>query len=135
MALYLADTSAWHRSRGVFGRWSRLMAQGDLAVCVPVVLELLYSARGPRDFLALQDHLEGLPRLPLDETVAVAAGRTQAALAARGQHRGPKPVDLLIAAVAEAHGAVLLHYERHFDQIARVTGQSAEWISRPGSLD
>jgi hypothetical protein len=40
-----------------------------------------------------------------------------------------------VAAVAEANDAVLLHYDRHFDLIARVTGQPAEWLARRGSLD
>jgi hypothetical protein len=31
--------------------------------------------------------------------------------------------------------AILLHYDRHFDAIARVTGQPGEWIARRGSLD
>jgi len=40
-----------------------------------------------------------------------------------------------VAAVAEAHDAILLHYDRHFDLIARVTGQPAEWLARRGSLN
>ena len=44
-------------------------------------------------------------------------------------------MDLLIAATAKVHGAVLLHYDRHFDLIARVTGQPTEWLARRGSLD
>ncbi len=51
------------------------------------------------------------------------------------QHRAPKPVDLLIAAVAESHGVVLLHYDRHFDAIVRATGQPAQWLAKRGSLD
>ena len=70
--------------------------------------------------------------MPRAETLAA---RTQAALAERSQHRGPSPLDLLIAAVAEANAAVLLHYDRHFDLIARVTGQPTEWLARRGSLD
>jgi predicted nucleic acid-binding protein len=61
--------------------------------------------------------------------------RGQRSLAGRGQHRGPTPVDLLIAAVAEVHEVTLLHYDRHFDLIARATGQPAEWLTRRGSLD
>ena len=57
------------------------------------------------------------------------------ALAATSQHRGPKVIDLLVAGVAEASGAILLHYDRHFDAIARVTGQPTEWLARRGTLD
>ena len=39
------------------------------------------------------------------------------------------------AAVAEAHGAILIHYDRHFDVIQRVTGQPMEWLARRGTLD
>ena len=71
----------------------------------------------------------------MDERAERVATRTQAALAERSQHRGPTPVDLLIAAIAEVNGATLLHYDRHFDTIARVTGQPMEWLARRGSLD
>ena len=56
-------------------------------------------------------------------------------LAGRSHHRGPTPIDLYVAAGAELSGATLLHYDRHFDAIARVTGQSTEWIAPRGSLD
>jgi predicted nucleic acid-binding protein len=133
--LYLADTSAWHRSGAAFDRWADLVARGELAVCVPVVLELAYSARGARDFSSLQDQLTGLPNLPLDEQASAAATEMQSALVKRAQHRGPRPMDLLIAAIASIHGAILLHYDRHFDAVARVTGQPMEWLARRGSLD
>jgi predicted nucleic acid-binding protein len=60
--------------------------------------------------------------------------RAQAALAGRSQHRGPVPIDLLVAAVAEVNELTLLHYDRHFDAIARVTGQPSEWIATRGTL-
>jgi predicted nucleic acid-binding protein len=133
LALYLADTSAWHRSARVFDRWLELV--DTLALCTPVRLELLSSARGPADYEAVSDNLLGFRHLPLDSRADRIATRTQAALARRSQHRGPTPVDLLIAAIAEVNGAVLLHYDRHFDAIARVTGQPMEWLARRGSLD
>ena len=111
------------------------MEAGALAVTPPVSLELLYSARGPADYASLRDELQGLPRLPLDDRAASTAERTLDALAQQSQHRGPRPVDLLIAAIAQVNAAVLLHYDRHFDAIARVTGQPAEWLARRGSLD
>jgi hypothetical protein len=39
------------------------------------------------------------------------------------------------AANAEVNGTTLLHYDRHFDAIGRVTGQPMEWLARRGSLD
>lgn len=135
MAPYLADTSAWNRSRLVAERWSALIDQNELALCTPVRLELLHAARGKADFADFSSELDGLPHLALSHRIEALAIRTQAALADRSQHRGPKPIDLLIAAIAETHGATLLHYDRHFDLIARATGQPAEWLARRGSLD
>jgi predicted nucleic acid-binding protein len=135
VARYLADTSAWHRSGQVAERWSALIDRDELVLCAPVRLEILWSARGPRDYEALATDLEGFQTLAIDERAELAAGRAQARLAARSQHRGPLPVDLLVAAVAEVNQLTLLHCDGHFDTIARVTGQPAEWIARRGSLD
>ena len=136
--LYLADTSAWWRSRAnesIALRWARLLARRDLAVCAPLQLELLYSARGSADYSVLREELEGLVTLHATPDAEAVALSTQQALAAKGQHRGPKPVDLLIAAIAKVHGAVLIHYDRHFDLIVRITRQRAEWLAPRGSLD
>ena len=60
------------------------------------------------------------------------AMEVQHELAARGQHRTPLP-DLMIAAAAEVHGAVLLHYDSDFDRIADATGQATKWIVPRGT--
>jgi len=133
LALYLADTSAWHRSGRAFDRWLELV--DDLALCTPVRLELFVSARGPGDYRTVSDNLLGFRHLSMGESAERVATQTQALLAQRSQHRGPTPIDLLIAAIAEVNGATLLHYDRHFDTIARVTGQPMEWLARRGSLD
>ena len=134
MPLYLADTSAWNRSTSQAARWADLLLTDRIAICAPVRLELLYSARTRNDYATLRNDLAGLPDLPVDARAVAFAERAQAALATASQHRGPKPIDLLIAAVAEAAGVTLLHYDRHFDAIARVTGQPTEWLARRGSL-
>jgi predicted nucleic acid-binding protein len=136
-ALYLADTSAWHRSGRAAVRewWSDILLRGALAICSPVRLELLYSARGRADFELLRDDLSGLPELATDADVARRAEDVQGLLAASSQHRGPTPSDLYIAAVAELNGATLLHYDRHFDAVARATRQPMEWIAPRGTLD
>jgi predicted nucleic acid-binding protein len=132
---YLADTSAWHRRGQVAKRWNTLVERDNVVLCAPVALELLYSARSKADYEEIAAGLEGFLHLPLDSHGEALARRTQALLATRGQHRGPAPVDLLIAAIAETHEVTLLHYDRHFDAIARVTRQPAEWLARLGSLN
>lgn len=135
MAPYLADTSAWNRSRLVERRWSEMIEENELVLCTPVRLELLYSARGGADYEQFARDLDRFPQLGLDTRAERAARRSQAALAERGQHRGPKPIDVLVAAIAEVNAVTLLHYDRHFDLIARVTGQPTQWLARRGSLD
>jgi hypothetical protein len=135
---YLADTSAWHRSgatAAIRERWNELLLSESLVLTSPVRLELLFSARGPVDYATLADDLAALPQVPLGEPVAARAEEIQAMLAGRSHHRGPTPVDLFIAAVAELNELTLVHYDRHFDAIARVTGQPTEWIAPRGTLD
>ena len=135
---FLVDTSAWNRSNAtpeLSSRWTDLSVSGQVAICPPVRLELLFSARGPADYAAFADELDGLPSCPLSHRLAGRAEAVQALLAARSQHRGPNAVDLLVAAIAEANEITLVHYDRHFDVIARVTGQPTEWIAPRGSLD
>jgi len=134
VAYYLADTSAWNRSGRISDRWSTLVETGRLLLCVPVRLELLYSAR-KNDYDGLARDLDGFTHLPLDARAESAALRAQQKLATTSQHRGPAVTDLLIAGIAEANDVVLLHYDRHFDVIARTTGQPAQWLAKRGSLD
>jgi predicted nucleic acid-binding protein len=129
---YLADTSAWSRSTAVADRWDEL--RDELFLCSTVRLELLYSARSPATYQALCHDLSTIPDLPLDDDVCATAERAQALLADASKHRGPAPIDLLVAATAEAYGVTLLHYDRHFDAIGDVTGQPMEWLAPRGSL-
>ncbi len=52
--------------------------------------------------------------------------------ALRGQHRTPIP-DLMLAAIAHAHSAVVLHYDSDYERVAEVTGQPHEWIIPQGA--
>jgi predicted nucleic acid-binding protein len=138
VARYLADTSAWTRSqatRPIAARWGLLIELDEIAISVPIQLELLYAARGRVEYRERHAELNALPRLPLMPSDVDRAADCQAALAERSRHRGPTPVDLLVAAAAERNGLTVLHYDRHFDAIARVTGQPTEWLARRGTLD
>jgi predicted nucleic acid-binding protein len=54
------------------------------------------------------------------------------ALARRGQHRAVGLSDLLIAAVAERAGLIVLHYDADYDLVAAVTGQPTQWVMPRG---
>lgn len=97
---------------------------------VPVVLELLRSARNAVELRALAEEYDALGHVELTPAIGRRARQVQAALALRGYHRGPTPTDLLVAAAAEAVGAELWHCDRHFELIAGVTGQPHRRLGR-----
>lgn len=134
--MVLADTSAFHianRVPAVRGVLNNLAERYLLATCVPVDLELGQSARTVRDFQAVAGlRARLLIDLPLTEQVAARAREVQGMLAARGLHRGIGRADLLIAAAAELHGATVLHYDRDYDRIARVSSQPTDWVMPAG---
>ena len=133
---YLIDKSALARMRHprVQARLEPILEAGEAATCAIVDLEVLYSVRNAREHArtrrrrALAYH-----RLEMTEAMFRRAIDVQGLLALRGHHRVPIP-DLVIAAVAEQAGVVLLHYDADFDRIAAVTGQEMEWVAPRGSV-
>ena len=138
LTLYLADTSAWHRAThpGVAAAWEARLAADAIATCADVRLEILYSARSAKDYDRLKEELLALRQLPCGAEQIDRALDVQRALARRGglHHRSVKIPDLLIAASAEAAGAVVWHYDEDYDRIAKITGQPVEWIVPRGTL-
>lgn len=134
VARYLADKSALSRAHlaPVALRLEPLFVGGEIATCGIVDLELLFSARSHADCVAILADRRSLPRAEVSETVTERAIEVQAALAAKGQHRGVSIPDLLIAAAAEAAGLSVLHYDADFDRVAEVTGQAVEWVVAQG---
>ncbi len=55
----------------------------------------------------------------------------QSALATRGQHRAPSIPDLLVAATAELAELTVLHLDKDFELIAKITGQPHERLELP----
>lgn len=132
---YLADKSALARMPvpAVRDRLEPLLVEGLVATCGIIDLELGYSARDTATHLRVVEERRSLPRAPLDDSVFERAMAVQGLLAQRGQHRLPIP-DLVIAACAELAGLTVLHYDVDFAHIAKVTGQSQEWIVARGAL-
>ena len=56
------------------------------------------------------------------------AVEVQVLLADRGQHRAPAIPDLLVAATAELAALTVLHLDKDFELIARLTGQPTERV-------
>lgn len=101
-----------------------------------VDLEVGYSARDPAGYSrTARARAIGFTDLPLEPAIGERAREVQAMLARRSQHRAAGIVDLLTAAIAEHHSAVVLHYDSDFDHIAEVTGQQTRWVVRRASVD
>ena len=132
---YLVDTSVW--ARALQPRvLQRLEAIGGhrLWTCRLVDLEVVYGTHS-RDVAQAVAARRGLPSVELPPAAFERALTSAALLASRNLHRHAKPVDLVIAAAAELNGLTVLHYDRDFDNIAKVTRQPVEWVARPGTLD
>jgi predicted nucleic acid-binding protein len=134
-AHYLADTSALVRivnDEAVRTRWERQIAAGTIAFCPVVELEFLYTARSKAHRGEILEALRtAFSWIAMPERVFDRAAEVQAALTGVGAHRSAGAVDLLVAAAAEFHGLTLLHHDRDFDQVVRVTGQRARWLFPP----
>jgi predicted nucleic acid-binding protein len=99
-------------------------------------LEAGYSGSGFVDVRTIAERRKSLyVVLPITEVIAERARDVQIRMAARGYHRASGVIDLITAAVAEHHGATILHYDGDFEHIAAVTSQPHTWIAPPGSLD
>ncbi len=133
---YLVDTSVLARARQdvVGDRLAALAQAGRLWTCRLIDLEVVYASRA-RDVADVLEERRALPEAPITAAVMSRALQVAAAMAKSGLHRGAKPVDLVIAAAAEAAGLAVLHYDDDFDRIAAVTRQPTEWVAAAGSLD
>jgi predicted nucleic acid-binding protein len=135
--LYLIDTSAHARIyhppiRAVI---AGLITDRAAATCVTVDLEAGYSGRDVADVRAIAERRRTLYLvLPINEAIAERARDVQLRMAARGHHRAAGVIDLLTAAVAEHHGAVLLHYDADFEHITTTTGQPHAWVAPRGTI-
>jgi predicted nucleic acid-binding protein len=137
MPAYLADKSAIvHLGKPtVAAKLVPLMLAGQIATCGVVELEVLYSARSERDLQETRkDRAMAYPRIAMSESDFRRAEDVMALLAKRGHHRAVSLPDLLIAAVAERAGLIVLHYDGDFEIVGSVTRQRIEWVAPQGSL-
>lgn len=94
-----------------------------------VAFEVLQTAQNGREFDLLTEELEALREIFLSRSIIAAARSALRRMAhhSSGLHRIPM-TDLLVAAAAENHGIGVLHYDGHFDRLARFLHFDSRWI-------
>lgn len=137
MVIYVVDTSVLARlhQKPVLTRVTEIGTH-NCRVAIPSVLEMGFSARNFTEHTKITDMLNStftvVPASPWTQDYAV---QMQSSMAAGGAHRSARVADLLIAATAMQLNATVLHYDRDFDAVAKLTGSRCEWVAPPGSLD
>jgi predicted nucleic acid-binding protein len=129
----LVDTSVWIE---VFRRDTafRLESVADLeevVTCLPVIQEVLQGFRDERAFQVARESLYALPivespltRAVFDEAIDLYRRSRQAGVTVRSG------VDCLIAACALRHGLTVVHRDRDFNDLARISPLEAHDILR-----
>ena len=129
--MLLVDTSLWIE---VFRKPARLRIEDhvdfdDIVTCLPVMQEVLQGFSDERAFLVAREAMRALPIVEspirqalVDEAVDLYRAARRAGVTVRSG------VDCLIAACAIRHGLTVLHHDRDFDAIARVSPLSAKRI-------
>lgn len=136
---FLFDTSALMRAAknpDVLKIIEVAIDDGVAATCDTVDLEIGYSARDAATLKTLRaSRQEHYVHLPVTPGVGARAMEIQELMAQRGLHRAAGAMDLMTAAIAEAHRAIIVHYDADFEYIALVTGQRQQWVAPRGSID
>lgn len=133
---YLVDTSVFARIEipEVGDRLEQLAIAGRVWTCRVIDLELTSAARR-RDVARMIAERRTFPEAQITPAVLDRALQVAGLMAAKGLHRGAKPIDLIIAAAAETRGLSVLHYDDDYDRIAKITRQPTEWIAKAGTLE
>jgi predicted nucleic acid-binding protein len=109
-------------------QWADRIDRGLVKISTVTRLEVGYSARSGED-LRESLRLPPLAAMPVEHQTPATEDRAVEVLtllADRGQHRAPSIPDLMIAATAELAGLTVLHLDKDFEIIARITGQPLE---------
>lgn len=122
--LVLADSSAWvshltGQRTAASAAIDDLLRVHRIAINEIVRLEVLTGVLNESQYAELADTFLGLHVLPISDAIWRRAERLRFELRQQG-HLVPVP-DVLIASCALLYGCELLHADRHFDVVARLT--------------
>ena len=129
--MLLVDTSVWIE---VFRKPSRVRLDqvvdfDEIVTCLPIVQEVLQGFRDERAFLTARESMYALPTVasPLtqpvfDQAIELYRSARRAGITIRSG------VDCLIAACAIKHSLAVLHRDRDFDLLAKVSSLESRRI-------
>jgi hypothetical protein len=129
--VFLVDTSVWVEvfRKPLRVRLEAIVEFDSVVTCLPVVQEVLQGFADERGFLVARDAMRALPIVESPLQAAVFDEAVQLyRLARRAGHTVRSGVDCLIAACALRHGLTVLHHDRDFDALARVSPLSAQEV-------
>ena len=111
--------------------WATRIERGLVRISTVTRLEVGFSARSAEDLVNSFEEppLSSMPVEYLTPLIEDRAVTIQHVLAARGEHRGPSIPDLLIAATADLAQLTVLHLDKDFELIAKLTGQPVERLN------
>jgi predicted nucleic acid-binding protein len=129
----LVDTSVWIEvfRRGTTFQLESVADLEEVVTCLPVIQEVLQGFRDERAFQVARESLYALPivesplqRAVFDEAIELYRRSRQAGVTVRSS------VDCLIAACALRHGLTVVHRDRDFTRLARISPLEAHDILR-----
>lgn len=127
LARYLIDTSAIVRlvtKPKLREQWEEAITAGAIAYCAATELEIRHSSRSVEHGESIRRTLnEMFIWTPMSDRCWERAINVQNALVANGTQRSAGTVDLVVAATADQQELILLHDDKDFECVARVTGQ------------
>ena len=133
MTTWLIDKSALARLAVSpdAAEWAGRIERGLVRIATVTRLEVGYSARSGQDLRAgfRRPPLSSMPVEYLTPAIEDRAVEVLTLLADRSQHRAPSIPDLIIAATAELAGLTVLHLDKDFEVIAKLTGQPVERLT------
>ena len=130
----LYDTSALilaTRDTGVAAGLAEALANDEVAISEPILLEYLNGARNAAAYARFDDALRAARLL---STTADDWGRAlevhrMLAETGPGHQRSVRLIDLIVAAVAERSGYPIAHFDADYERIASLTGQPVRWVA------
>lgn len=134
--LYLVDNSVFQRlpdQPRVADALRAFATRGLFATCLPITLEAGHSATNGEQHARVIELINARRQLPITAEVEQLTVALQTALWNGGLVRAAGANDLVIAATAIVHGAVVLHYDADYEHIAKVSELNQIWVVPRGS--